>query len=143
MMQRMARLYLLMFGLEILLTIAALISCLSAEEDDVRALPRLVWVVAILLFPLVGAIVYFVAGRPLTAGASGGTWTASGGGAEAHRPQRTVAPDDDPEFLRAIDRRSRAADEDLLRRWEEDLRRREDELRKNDRSRDDSSPSDG
>ena len=33
---------------------AALISCLSAEEDEIRALPRLVWVLIILFFPLVG-----------------------------------------------------------------------------------------
>ena len=62
----MARLYMLVFALEVLLVILALISCLSAEEGELRALPRIVWVIVILLFPLVGSIVYFVAGRPLT-----------------------------------------------------------------------------
>ena len=35
-------------------------------EGEVRALPRIVWVIVILLFPLVGSIAYFAAGRPAT-----------------------------------------------------------------------------
>jgi hypothetical protein len=139
-MHVMARVYLFMFGLEILLTVLALISVLSADEDDVRALPRIVWLIVILLFPLVGAIVYFAAGRPLTVSRPATTWRAGGGFPEASRPP---APDDDPEFLRAIERRSRAAEEEKLRRWEQDLRRREDELRKRDNPIDDSASSDG
>src|SRR5215471_21206963 len=65
MMLGMARVYMLMFALEILLAVLALISCLSAYEGELRALPKAVWVIIILLFPLVGSIVYFVAGRPL------------------------------------------------------------------------------
>ena len=45
------------------------------------------------------------------------------------RPEqpRTLAPDDDPAFLEAL--RRRKADEDLLKKWEDDLRRREQQLR--------------
>ena len=134
----MARLYLLMFALEILLMVLALISCLSAHEHEVRALPRIVWVIVILLFPLVGSIVYFAVGRPVTTGSTGHCAPGSGF-PESERPQRKLAPDDDPVFLKAIDRQTRRDDEDLLRRWEEDLKRREDDLRK----REDSPPSDG
>jgi hypothetical protein len=133
----MARLYLLVFALEVLLTVLALISCLSAHEHEVRALPRIVWVILILLFPLVGSIVYFAAGRPLPAQPTG-HWRPGAGFPEAERP-RSTAPDDDPAFLRGLDRQTRRDDEDLLRRWEEDLKRREDDLRK----REDSPPSDG
>jgi|RhiMetdeSRZDD1v2_1073273.scaffolds.fasta_scaffold176673_2 hypothetical protein len=134
----MARLYVLLFGLEILLAVLALISCLSAEEGELRALPRIVWVIIILLFPLLGAIVYFAAGRPVNATAKPGVWKSGGGFPEATRP-RQVAPDDDPDFLRQIDHRNvdrqgHREDEDLLKRWEADLRRREDELRQRDGS---------
>ena len=143
MMLAMARVYLFMFGLEILLTVLALISVLSADDGDVRALPRIVWLIVILLFPLVGSIVYFVAGRPLTVRSAASTWRAGGGFPEATRPPRAPAPDDDPQFLRDIERRSRAAEEDKLRRWEQDLRRREDELRKRENPIDDSASNDG
>jgi hypothetical protein len=135
----MARVYMLLFALEILLAVLALISCLSAYEGELRALPKAVWVIIILLFPLVGSIVYFVAGRPLPENAAKpGAWRPGNGFPEAERP-RQLAPDDDPAFLKAIDAQTRRADEDMLRRWEEDLRRREDELRK----KEDLPPSDG
>jgi len=135
----MARVYMLLFALEILLAVLALISCLSAYDGELRALPKVVWVIIILLFPLVGSIVYFVAGRPLPeTAAKPGAWRPGNGFPEAERP-RQLAPDDDPAFLKAIDAQTRRADEDMLRRWEEDLRRREDELRK----KEDLPPSDG
>jgi phospholipase D-like protein len=125
----MARIYLLMFGAELLLAIFALISCISARDDEVRALPRFVWLFIILLFPIVGPIVYLVAGRPETAGPQN-TWRAGGGFPEAARPQRSVAPDDDPEFLRSLRESQARADEEMLKQWEADLRRREDDLRR-------------
>src|SRR5688500_5083373 len=104
MIQPMPRLYMLLFALEILLVVLALISCLSAEDGDVRALPRFVWIIVILLFPLVGSIVSFAVGRPLTS-ARNKTWRAGGGFPEASRPRQ--APDDDPEFLRKLDEQAR------------------------------------
>jgi len=138
----MGRLYMLVFALEVLLIVLALISCLSAEEGELRALPKIVWVIIILLFPLVGAIVYFVAGRPVQAAPKAGNWRTGHGFPEATKPTRQVAPDDDPEFLRKLNQRGKQEDEDLLRRWEEDLRRREDDLRKKGKTTDESPPSD-
>ncbi|MFC4104960.1 PLD nuclease N-terminal domain-containing protein [Micromonospora zhanjiangensis] len=127
----MARLYVLLFLVEIVLAICALISCLSTEEDEIRALPRLVWVLIILFFPLVGSIAWFVAGRPATAPVDRRRWRPGGGFPEAERPRRQVAPDDDPEFLRTLGERSRS-DQEMFARWEADLRRREDDLRRRD-----------
>ena len=126
----MGRLYVLFAALELLLVVLALISCLSAEEGELRVLPRIVWVIIILLFPLVGSIVYFAAGRPVTS-APRSTWKPGSGFPEYERPRQT-APDDDPEFLRRIERERRQQDEDLLKNWEADLRRREEKLRKPD-----------
>ncbi|MFD6754828.1 MULTISPECIES: PLD nuclease N-terminal domain-containing protein [Micromonospora] len=124
----MARLYILFFLVQVVLAVCALISCLSAEEDDVRHLPRIAWVLMILFFPVIGSIAWFLAGRKRNP-AGGGVFS---GGAQpvVRRPARPLAPDDDPEFLRSIEERSRQEDQELFRRWEEDLRKREDDLRR-------------
>jgi Phospholipase_D-nuclease N-terminal len=130
MMQGMVRLFMFIFVLVLVLTVLALISCLSAEPDEVRAMPRLAWVAVILVLPLLGPLLYFAAGRPLPDAAAGaGPGGAGGVGSGGRiwrtatglstRPQRILAPDDDPEFLHTIDSGTRAADDELLRRWEE------------------------
>ncbi|MEH1165348.1 PLD nuclease N-terminal domain-containing protein [Micromonospora sp. CPCC 205539] len=126
----MARLYVLLFLVQIVLAVCALISCLSAEEGQIRALPRIAWVLIILFFPLVGSIAWFVAGRE--PGVGGRPTTRSTGGGSANRRRRPIAPDDDPEFLRSMQDRAKQQDQELFRRWEEDLRRREDDLRRRD-----------
>jgi hypothetical protein len=126
----MVRLYVLLFIVQIALAVAALISCLSTDEGDVRALPRFAWILIILFFPLVGSIAWFLAGRPATAGRRR-TWGPGKGFPESERP-RPVAPDDDPEFLKGLHDESKA-DQEMFEKWEQDLRRREGELRrKND-----------
>jgi Phospholipase_D-nuclease N-terminal len=132
----MGRLFPLLFLVDLALLVVALIDCLSSEEYEIRALPKIAWVFIILLFSPVGPIVWFVAGRPVHTGQPGSdAWRPGAGFPEASRPRRNVAPDDDPEFLRGL-ARSRRDDEELLRQWEADLRRREEELRKRDQPRD-------
>src|SRR5689334_4220516 len=122
----MGRLYLLLFLVDLALSVFALIDCLSTDEDEIRALPKMVWVIIILLFSPVGPIAWFIAGRPQRAPVSNArAWHPAGGGQP--RPRREVAPDDDPEFLRTLDARRNADDEEMMRRWEADLRRREEE----------------
>lgn len=125
----MIRLYSLFVLIDLALLVIALIDCLSAEEFQIRALPRIAWVFIILLFSPIGAIVWFVAGRPPRGVklSNGSTWRPGSGFPEKERP-RSTAPDDDPEFLKSL----RKDDEELMRRWEADLRRREDELRKDE-----------
>jgi hypothetical protein len=128
----MARLYMLLFLVEVALAVCALISCLSTEEHEIRALPRIVWVLIILFFPLIGSIAWFAAGRPVQTGRPSQTWRAGGGFPERERP-RQIAPDDDPEFLRSLAARESEKDRELLGKWEADLRRRENELRRGER----------
>ena len=122
------RLIPLMVFADLALIIIALIDCLSNDDSDIRALPKGLWVLLILLFSPIGPIVYLVAGRPLRSGtrSAGGTVR---GPATAGGP-RQVAPDDDPEFLRGLSSATRKAQEDRLRAWEDDLHRREEELRR-------------
>jgi len=125
----MIRLYSLFVLIDLALLVIALIDCLSAEEFQIRALPRIAWVFIILLFSPIGAIAWFVAGRPARAVrlSNGTTWRPGNGFPENERPRRAgpLAPDDDPEFLKKL-----GEDQSMLKQWEADLRRREDELRK-------------
>ncbi|MFF3615978.1 PLD nuclease N-terminal domain-containing protein [Streptomyces sp. NPDC002580] len=121
------------FLLVLALWIYAFIDCLNTPEEEVRGLPKVVWVIIILLFGevLVGPVAWLVAGRNRKGPAGGSTPS------EWHRNQRTafVAPDDNPEFLASLKADNRK-DEALLKDWEADLRRREDELkRREDRDR--------
>jgi hypothetical protein len=93
----MGRLYILLFLVQIAVAAAALISCLSAEQDDIAALPRFAWILIILFFPLIGSIAWFAAGRTGTKRRR--TWRVGGGFPEPDRPR---APDDDPDFLRSL-----------------------------------------
>ncbi|MFG2224353.1 PLD nuclease N-terminal domain-containing protein [Streptomyces sp. NPDC048644] len=114
------------FLLVLALWIYAFIDCVNTPESQVRGLPKVVWVLIILLFGevLVGPIVWLVAGK-VRQPANGGTPS------QWHRNHRTtwVAPDDNPEFLKSL-KDENTKDEALLKDWEADLRRREDELRR-------------
>ncbi|GID95295.1 PLD nuclease N-terminal domain-containing protein [Amorphoplanes digitatis] len=128
----MIRLYSLFVLIDLALLVIALIDCLSAEEFQIRALPRIAWVFIILLFSPIGPIAWFVAGRPARAVqlSNGTTWRPGSGFPEDQRPRKgPVAPDDDPEFLKRL-AGSLREDESMMKRWEADLRRPEQELRK-------------
>jgi hypothetical protein len=127
----MGRLLPLFALLDLALVVVALIDCLSTE-GEIRALPRIAWVFIILLFPPVGPIAWFVAGRPARVTAPSDPLLSS-------TPHRVLAPDDDPDFLRQVDTRKRDEEAEMLRLWEADLRKREDDLKKRENGDDDSS----
>jgi hypothetical protein len=117
---------------ELFLLVFCLIDCIQTPEHEVRNLPKLAWVLLIIILPLIGGIAWLVAGRPQSQSRGRQVpWpsTRTAGFPEYERPRRAVAPDDDPEFLAEM-KRGNAEQEALLRKWEEDLRRRERELGK-------------
>ncbi len=79
--------------LAIALTIYAVVDCIQTDDSRVRGLPKVVWVLVILLFPLVGPIAWFIAGRPERPQA---------GRSQPPRRQPPRGPDDDPDFLRGL-----------------------------------------
>lgn len=85
------------FLLVLAVWIYAFIDCLNTPEKEVRKLPKVVWVIIILLFGqvLLGPVAWFAVGRPRRNAPYGAT-----------RPdeRRWVAPDDNPEFLKSINR---------------------------------------
>ena len=95
------------------LTVYAAIDCIRTPEEEVKGIPKAVWLIVILIVWLVGPIIWLIAGRDR-------------GRTPRTAPRAPVAPDDDPEFLRRIEENRR------LRRWEEELKQREEQLRRED-----------
>lgn len=87
----------LLFGLGVvvvILTIYTVVDCAMFDRNRIRGVPRWVWIFLIVLLPVIGPILWLLIGRGRrnTAGPAGG------------RVTRSVAPDDDPDFLRGLDR---------------------------------------
>lgn len=127
---------LLTIVLPLALWIWAFVDCLTTPEDEVKHLPKVVWVLIVLLFPPLGPIAWLIAGKqrgflPTAPAAAGGYPAEERPGRSAPRVGRPVAPDDDPEFLASLKKNDKDH-EDMLKQWEADLRRRERELRDRD-----------
>ncbi|MFJ3839161.1 PLD nuclease N-terminal domain-containing protein [Streptomyces sp. NPDC054904] len=84
---------LLPFLLLLALTIYAFVDCLNTPEEEVKVLPKGVWVIIILLFSIVGPVVWLWAGKKRSA---------VGGGGGRPRRNQWVAPDDNPDFLKSL-----------------------------------------
>lgn len=115
----------LIYLLPLALTIYAFIDCLNTPEDEAKHLPKVAWVFIILLFWIVGPIVWIAAGKKRANPAGGRTPS------EWRRNRRTtwVAPDDNPDFLKSIKDENKK-DDSALKDWEADLRRREEEIKR-------------
>jgi hypothetical protein len=100
------------------LWVFCLVDVISSADTRVRNLPKIAWLILVLLFPLVGSIAWLVAGRP-----EAGTPRRSRherqapGFPEYDRPGRAAAvdPEKDEEFLRQV--RERA--EEQRKRYEQ------------------------
>jgi hypothetical protein len=112
--------YLLVLALDIF----CLIDVLVSREDEIRNLPKIAWFLLILFFPLIGSVVWLVAGRPQHAPAGGAAYERGMPAyPEYDRPGRAagVTPESDEEFLRRV--RERA--EEQRRKAAEEKKRRE------------------
>ena len=86
------------------LMVYCFIDVVLADRGSVRAMSKPAWL-AVVLLPIIGAILWLVLGRPLRARGAGPSASAS----------RPVAPDDDPDFLRKLDERAWRAKRDAER----------------------------
>jgi hypothetical protein len=77
----------------LLFTVFVTVFAASANKNEVRNLPKWLWILICLAVPIIGGLLYLVLGRPIgrPKGRSGKT--------------RIVAPDDDPAFLRDLSSR--------------------------------------
>ena len=83
-----------LLGLAVLaITIYAVIDAIQTDDAQVKHLPKLIWILLILLFAPVGPIAWFFAGRQR--GQLNGRWGPT-------YPSAPRGPDDDPDFLRNL-----------------------------------------
>ncbi len=61
-------------ALTLLLMIGALADIITRDQSQVRHLPKLVWIILVILIPLVGSILWFVVGHEYAAPADRGTF---------------------------------------------------------------------
>lgn len=135
----------------------AIIDVIATDDSLIRNLPKLLWLLLVIVLPLIGAVCWLLLGRPQGAG----FWPGGGGGAGHEPGYRGSAPhwprrDAPPQYLGEYyltDRRSAELDARLdrelasrdrqraiepprddhdreLAAWEADLQRREQELRR-------------
>ena len=83
----------------ILLMIFAVVDIAVLERSRVRFLPKLAWIVLVVVLPIAGPVIWFIVGR----GRPGDAYTVAPTGPTTHR-LGPIAPDDDPDFLGRLHR---------------------------------------
>jgi hypothetical protein len=87
------------FLISLVLTVYALFSCIQTPDEDVPHLPKLLWIVLIVFVPFAGPIVWLLMSR------AHANRRESVVRREPSKPApRPTAPDDDPDFLKSLDR---------------------------------------
>jgi hypothetical protein len=71
--------------------IYSIIDVIRSPKNQVRTLPKYVWLVIVVVLPVLGGAMWLILGRVWPAGGLNGKKSGPG------------APDDDPKFLRKID----------------------------------------
>jgi hypothetical protein len=106
----MARLLVVLVGVLVAFTVFALIDLLMTEKSRVRALNKPLWALVIIILPALGGILWLALGKA------------------RNRPStttRSMAPDDDPTFLKGLGR-DKEQDE-RIRRLEQELSELDDD----------------
>lgn len=89
-------------GLASLVLLAyALVDVIATDGHLIRNLPKVIWVIVVILVPVIGPVTWILLGRPRGASLLPGT-TGRDYAAPRRDPRRPLAPDDDPEFLRRL-----------------------------------------
>lgn len=116
----------LMILVPLALSIYAFIDCITTEERDVRYIPKPLWAILVLLFPMVGSISWLLVGRKRAT-------------ATEIRRREWVAPDDNPEFLKSLGERGQR-NEQRERREQHERPEDGDELGRKGEGPDDTPP---
>ncbi|MBN9632687.1 MAG: PLDc N-terminal domain-containing protein [Actinobacteria bacterium] len=101
----MVRLWIVLGVAAAVFYIYSVADCALFDRSRVRGLPKPVWLLIIILFPIIGGILWFLVGR--------------GRRARAESARRVSAPDDDPEFLGKL--RIDHDQEERIKRLEKEL----------------------
>jgi hypothetical protein len=90
----------------LILCIFCVVDAISSRDDEIRNLPKIIWIVLILVFPFVGSIAWLAVGRPMPVRPS----PLSREFPEYDRPGRDAItdPEADAAFLRKVRERAEA-----------------------------------
>jgi hypothetical protein len=86
---------LVLFAIPLAFIVYAFIDVLTTRAHTTVRGPKALWAIAVLVLPVVGAALWFIFGRP----------------PRRRRTAHVVAPDDDPDFLRDLGRRTHKPDD--------------------------------
>ena len=100
----MVRLWIVLGVAAAVFYIYSVADCAFFDRSRVRGLPKPLWLLVIILFPVIGGILWFLIGRGRRRSESG---------------RRVTAPDDDPEFLGKL--RMDRDQEERIRQLEKEL----------------------
>lgn len=89
----MARFLIAAIVLAAAVTLYGLFDCLLRDRGLIRVLPKPAWALIILFIPVLGFVLWYLFGRG-----------SEGKSASPSRPRGQVAPDDDEDYLRQVDR---------------------------------------
>ena len=90
----------------VVLSVYTLVDCAMLDRARIRGLPRWAWLLVILFVPVIGPLLWLFIGRGRR-------------GASDRGVRRSMAPDDDPEFLRRLGQE--ATQQERIRRMEQEL----------------------
>jgi hypothetical protein len=97
-----------------------LVDVIRTDRNLTRGISKPAWIVVIAVLPVVGAALWFIIGRP------------RGGSPAPQASSHTMAPDDDPNFLRNLEiRRRNQAEADRLKKLKDELQAKEHKLNGN------------
>ncbi|MET3921983.1 PLD nuclease N-terminal domain-containing protein [Arthrobacter sp. UYEF20] len=87
-----------------------LIDVIRTDSRQTRGISKPAWIVVQIVLPVIGAILWFLIGRPRGTGPAPVTYS------------HPIAPDDDPDFLRNLEiRRRNQAESDRLKKLKDEL----------------------
>lgn len=94
-----------------------LIDVIRTDSRQTKGISKPAWIVVQVVLPVIGAVLWFLIGRPKGTRPAPATYS------------HTVAPDDDPEFLRNLElRRRNQAEADRLKKLKDELDAKESKL---------------
>jgi hypothetical protein len=111
---------------EVCMLIYCSVDVVTTPKPAVRNLPKPLWLLLVLFFPILGGLAWLVAGRPPRSARTAGGAGDPGALPEPERPTRTAAatPEDDEAFHRRIRERAeqqrRAAEQQRAQREQQE-----------------------
>lgn len=105
----MVRLWIGLAVAAVVFIVYSVVDCATMPRDRVRGISKTSWIIAIILLPVIGGLLWWIIGRVRAPKAA----------------PRGSAPDDDPDFLKKLD--AERAQSKRIRDLEDELKRFDDE----------------